>query len=400
MDVLSVVIGIATGAAAAYVLIGIVNRRERERLEVARTAGLDAVVEQLKTTFSALSREALSKNTEDFLNLAKTRLEQQTVIGSEKLESKKKLIDAHLAEMRAKLSELSDLTHKVDKDRRESAGAIKTELAKTTEATGKLRETTGQLREALANPQRRGAWGERMAEDVLRLAGFVEGVNYEKHARVASGEVPDFSFVLPKGLRLNMDVKFPLDNYLRAVEAEDDKVEDQFASSFLRDVRKHLKDVAGREYIDPGGGTVECVLVFIPNEQVYGYVHQRDRSLIDDAVKQRIVLCSPLTLYAVLAVIRQAVDNFRLEQVSMEILSLLGSFQHEWAKYCGVVEKLGRALEAASKQFEDLQGVRTRKLERQLDRIEDLRQAKGVALPDEEATLELEQPTITSPNDS
>ena len=383
-----------------YLIVGLLARRDRSRIEAERAVSLAATVEQLKTTFAALSRDALSQNAEDFLKIANTKLEQQTAIGSEKLESKKKLIDLHLAEMKGKLNDLTDLTHKVDKDRRESSGALKAELTKTTEATGKLAETTGQLREALANPKRRGAWGERMAEDVLRLAGFVEGVNYEKQEPVASGEKPDFSFKLPKGLRLNMDVKFPLDNYLRAVDAADPVAEKRFTSAFLKDVRKHLKDVHGREYIDAAGGTVDCVLVFIPNEQVYGFVHNHDRTLIDDAMKQRIVLCSPLTLYAVLAVIRQAVDNFQLERASTEILSLLGSFQNEWGKYCDVVEKLGRALETASKQFDSLQGVRTKKLQRQLDRIEDLRQAKGVELPAEDATAELEEPSLISPTDT
>lgn len=388
MDAFWVIVGVGIGLAGGYLLVSLRGRRERDlaktlidEAQSQKLADLNAIVDQLKTAFAALSRDALRQNTNDFLTLAKTRLEQQTVVGSEQLDSKKKLIDSALESMNTKLKDLTTLTQSVDKDRREGLGAIKTHLDKAVEATGNLHKTTAQLSEALASSQVRGSWGERMAEDVLRLAGFVKGVNYTREKEVASGERPDFTFLLPKDLKLNMDVKFPLANYRRALDTEEPAARKQYQKTFLRDVRNKIKDVASRGYIDPEGGTVDFVLVFIPNEQIYGYIHEHDATLMDDAVKQKVVLCSPLTLYAVLSVVRRSVDNFRLEQTSREILSLLSAFRDEWGKYCEVVEKTEKALDQAVKQFGLLTTTRTRKLERHLDRIEDLRQAKGVDLP-------------------
>ncbi len=385
LSALAVVIGVVVGAAIVLVIVLLRSRREREsaqrlleELQAQKAAELGAIIAELKTAFSALSREALSQNTDDFLKLATTKLEQQSAAGDQQLESKRKLIDAALNNMNAKLNELAGLTQSVDKDRRETAGALRAELAKATEATGQLRETAAQLREALSSSQRRGQWGERMAEDVLRLVGFLEGVNYFKQATVGTGERPDFTFLMPRGLKLNMDVKFPLDNYLRAIETEDPQSRKHHEAAFLRDVRNQIKAVTTRAYINAAEGTVDCVLVFIPNEQVYHFIHEHDRTLLDDAVKQKVILCSPLTLYAVLSVVRQAVDNFRLEQTSNEILALLGAFRGEWKKYCEVVERMGRALDQAMRAFEQLQTTRTRQLERKLDRIEDLQRAKGL----------------------
>ena len=62
------------------------------------------------------------------------------------------------------------------------------------------------------------------------------------------------------------------------------------------------------------------MLLFIPNEAVYAFIQEQDRSILDDALRNKVVFCSPLTLFAVLAVIRQAVDNFRLSQTTQEIL--------------------------------------------------------------------------------
>ena len=89
--------------------------------------------------------------------------------------------------------------------------SVESQLRTHAELTQHLATTTQSLREALANPKARGQWGERMAEDILRHAGFIEHVNYEKQVAVEGGRtIPDFTFFLPKGQVLYMDVKFPL----------------------------------------------------------------------------------------------------------------------------------------------------------------------------------------------
>ncbi len=377
MDTVWVVIGIAMGVVITLGLVALRARRMIAELQASKMEEIQVAMEQLKASFGTLSRDALTQNTDDFLKLATTKMDQQTRVSAEQLDSRKKLIDASLVSMNAKLGELTQLTQSVDKERRESFGSLRNELAKTTEVTGKLRDTADELRKALAHPGRRGNWGERMAEDVLRLAGFVPGVNYEKQATMESGRRPDFTFLLPKGLKLHMDVKFPLDNYLKAMEASDPQTEKQHRTTFLKEVRNHLKEVTTRDYIDHTAGTVDCVVVFIPNEQLYAYIHENDPTLLDEAIKQRIVMCSPLTLYAVLAVVRQAVDNFRLESTSNEVLALLSAFRKEWTKYCAVMNKVERSLEGAAKAFEDLKTTRTRQLERKLEKIDALSQSRG-----------------------
>ncbi|NOT01995.1 MAG: DNA recombination protein RmuC [Phycisphaerales bacterium] len=384
MDAISLLIGFVVGAGTVLIVLWI--RRGRDRM-VAESV-VDAVqsrraaeMEQWKAIFGDLSRDALSRNAEDFLNLAGTRLEKQTAEGAGTLESKKQLIDASLtaisSAINTRLAELQQMTQTSEKDRRESVGAIKSELARATESTARLNQTTNQLREALASPQRRGQWGERMAEDVLHLIGLEKGVNYHKQTTVEGGRRPDYTFLLPGGLVLHMDVKFPLDNYVRAIESPDPAQSTTHRTAFLRDVRKQIKDVASREYINPDAGTVDCALVFIPNEQIYGFIHEHDSALFDDALVQRVILCSPLTLYAVLAVVRQAVSNFNLQRASHEILSLLADFRKEWKLYGEVVDKMGKALNQAVNSFESLSNTRTRALDRKLDRIDDLQRKVG-----------------------
>ena len=352
------------------------RQRQIDETDRRKAEELSGVIDQLKTAFDALSRDALSRNTDDFLKLAKTRFEQQSVESEKSLEAKKTLIDARLEEMGAKLQTLNNLIHAIEKQRAEAHGTLKGHIEKATQATNRLHETTAQLREALANPQARGQWGERMAEDVLRLAGFVEGINYVKQQQAVEGTRPDFTFHLPGNRKVNMDVKFPLANYLKMLDSSDDAARQASAARFLKDVRARVKEVTTRDYIDPAAGTVDYCLVFIPNEQVYGFIHQQDSGLLDEAMRCKVVLCSPMTLYAILAVIRQAMDNFRLEENSKQVLELLAGVQKQWGKYVESMDAMGARLEAAMAKYQELVGVRTRQLDRQLDKIDDLRAAR------------------------
>jgi DNA recombination protein RmuC len=292
--------GLAIGTALSLGAWFMMRKRERAmqdqlvaQEEERRARDQADSLELIRTSFAALSREALSANSDEFLKLARTRLEQQAREAGAELDGKEKLIDASVEGVNKKLTSLNDLLHQFDKQQRESHGALKGHMERATVATNQLQNTTAQLREALANPKRRGQWGERMAEDVLKLAGFVENVNYRKQTQLANRRIPDFTFPLPSDRIIHMDVKFPLDNYLKLAAAEDDAQRDQYAQQFIKDVRGKIKQVTDREYINPAEGKVDYVLVFIPNEQVYGYIHEHDSTILDDALRMKVVLCSP-----------------------------------------------------------------------------------------------------------
>ena len=347
MEIDPFILGAAVGAGLVLLLV-FLRGRSSKKLQ-------DRLLEEIKPVFDDLSRKALSDNRENL---------------EANLEAKKQLIDQAVTGVKTQLGDLGRSQAKLE-------GTLSSHVNITTQ----LQSTTTELREALANPQRRGQWGQRMAEDILQLAGFVEGVNYFKQMTTESGERPDYTFRLPEDRKVNMDVKFPLPNYIRYLDASDDASREEAKKAFLRDVRSRIKEVTKREYIDPEGGTVDYVLVFIPNEQVYGFIHEHDSTLLDDALMQKVVLCSPLTLYAILAVIRQVAEQHCLQQTSGEILSLLGAFNKQWGLYTAEMDKMGDKLGAAVKHYEQLTKTRTRQLERHLDKIEDLRTDRQAALP-------------------
>ena len=265
-------------------------------------------------------------------------------------------------------------------ERAEQQGQVLTSLREATRTTAALSDTTRQLREALASPKARGQWGERMADDVLRLAGLVEGVSYVRQTPLPGGTVPDVTFLLPGDLVLHMDVKFPVDNYLRSLEASSPAEQAAAEQAFLRDVRQRVKEIAGRGYVDPAT-TVDHVLVFIPNEAVYGFVHEHDPGLIDFALRQQVVLCSPCTLFAVLAVVRRAVEAFRLERTSSEVLQCVASFGEQWDRFSAQLDTVVKRVESVHTAIDDLAGPRRRQLQRTLDHLDGVRGQDGMVGP-------------------
>jgi len=386
--VIAFIMGIIVGG-AAVLAVGWIKKREAKEIaqelltqaQAEKLADLNSIIDNLKVSFDALSLNALTRNTEQFIQLADQTLQSRTQAGEKDLENKKRLIDQTLEGMKGELEKVQGCIQAFEKDRENKFGELAAQLKATAENNRKLQETADQLKLVLVNSKTRGQWGERMAEDVLRLAGFMEGINYKKQRTLeGSGNRPDYTFLLPRDMKLNMDVKFPFDNYLRYLETGIELEKENYKNAFFKDVRERIREVATRDYINPEAQTLDYVIVFIPNEQVYGFILENQADFFDDALKSKVILCSPLTLYAILSVIRQGIDNFQLEKSAAQMTSLMGSFAKQYEAFMTAFEKMGKKIEEAQKEYNALVSTRRTQLERPLNQIEELRRQKGIAI--------------------
>lgn len=335
---------------------------------------------------SAREREVVVQAAvEQAVLLTREQLGAHTRAADASLAGRQQLIDAKLGEVQsgfqADLGRLSQLVQQMSEASGERFGQVDRSLQLHAQITSSLAGTTDNLRQALASSNARGQWGERMAEDVLRTAGMLEKVNYFKRTAVvgAGSGIPDFTFVLPKGHVLFMDVKFPMASYLRFLESTGETERTAHRANFISDVRERVRELAQREYaLADDRPAVDNVLLFVPNESVAAFIHESDTSLVEEAMAQHVVICSPLTLFAFLGVIRQAFDNFVIEQTSKEILELLGKFDQQWGKYTESIERVKRQFDTVARSFDELATTRRRALERPLHSITDLRRSRAL----------------------
>ncbi|MFN8041291.1 MAG: DNA recombination protein RmuC [Acidimicrobiales bacterium] len=411
MVIVAVLLGLLAGAAVGVVVAAVVVRAVRRdavaaraadeaarqqavaeavaRLADERDAAVDAAVASAVDRVTVVAAERLAAHTqvavETVTTIAGAELATQARAASGELDLRQQTFEQRVHDMNGELRQLRGLVAQLQQDKAAQHGELTAGLAQAVRTSTELASTTQALREALSSSRARGQWGERMADDVLRLSGLVEGISYRKQVTLPGGSRPDVTFLLPEGRVLHMDVKFPIDNYLRHLEATSAAERDEATKAFLRDVRNRIKELTGRGYADPET-TVGYVLLFIPNESVYAFVHEHDPELLDVALGHQVVMCSPFTLFAVLGVVRQSVETFQLARTSDDILRCLGDFTKQWDAFADKLDTLGKQLGTVQRSYDDLSGVRKRQLTRHLDEIDRLRTRHGLVDPVEVAS--------------
>jgi DNA recombination protein RmuC len=384
---IGVIVGLVAVAAVGLAALSFI-RAERRAAVDERAADRAAALEAAQQAFAVERDRTVQSAVDTVLAVAGEKFADHSTAASQQLDLRNRAMEKQFDSVTGELQQVRQLVEQLQRDRADQQGRLERGLQQAVQASTSLNQTTQTLKEALASSKSRGQWGERLAEDVLRTAGFVDGVNYRKQTAIAGGGIPDFTFLLPHGRTLHMDVKFPLDNYLRVREASSDAERATFTKAFLKDVRQRVKEISTRSYAE-ADETLESVLLFIPNEGIYSFIHEHDTHLVDVALSQNVVLCSPFTLFSVLAVIRQSVDAFLVERTSDQILECLAGFGTQWGKFSDAVDLLGRRFESTQKAYDDLAGVRRRQLQKHLDRVDALREERGLdPLPDSVVEVE------------
>ena len=312
----------------------------------------------LKATFKTLALKTLQENQKYFLDLAENKFSQLRTENQADIEAKKEAIEKQLGYLNKELESFKTNTTE-----------LKTNIHLSREQITNLTKTTHSLNNVLSNNQARGQWGERQAEDLLRHFGLKEGINYDMQTS-ESGNRPDFSFYLPKGKRLNMDIKYPISAYQSYLEAESKSEKDSFLKQFISDIKTHIKDVSKRGYINPADGTLDFCILFISNEGIYNFINKQ-KELTDLASDHNLVFCGPTSLFAILSMIRQSIQSFMIEEEAKNFQSDLNRFKSEWSKYKEKILSVETKLEQASKALHEAETTRSKALERPLSKLLD-----------------------------
>jgi len=343
-----------------------------------------AVHDALSDALATMSEQARRDRDESI------RLASETIAksGGDQLGTKAQVIDTALTGIAAQMNQRLEALSTELRSLREKNNIQYDNVGKAVEA---LSKRTDNLNEILSNSQKRGQWGERVVEDMLRAAGFIENVNYTKQDINTAGGKPDYKFMMPPNRVLFMDVKFPLDKYALHFSAETDALRTQAKAEFVKAVRGHVDALAKRDYVNNAKEeAVDYVLMFLPNESISSFVHEADPTLIDYALSKQVVLCSPLALYAFLVVIRQATDSFHTEQTAASIMQQINKFDKEWANYVKAVDEVKSTFDKFAGKLDDIatDGTRFKKLGVPIRAIEKMRTKQGIPeLSDTEVTI-------------
>jgi DNA recombination protein RmuC len=239
----------------------------------------------------------------------------------------------------------------LERERIDAYAELREQVRQMGAVSGELRTETKQLVAALRAPQVRGRWGEHQLRRVVEAAGLLEHCDFAEQVTAATdgqGWVrPDLVVRLHGGRSVVVDAKAPLEGYLAAAEARDERTRDACLDQHARHLRAHVDALSAKEYWTSFEPAPDFVVLFVPADPFLDAALQHDPTLMEHAFRRNVVLATPATLVAMLRTVAYSWRQEELARNAIEVHSLARELYGRLATLGDHVGKLGTALGGA-----------------------------------------------------
>jgi DNA recombination protein RmuC len=339
--------------------------KTEQQLEQERQAALNLTLERLKASFDTVAGQSLRANSENFLQLAREHLGQHQQRATATLTEREKAIEAMLTPIREALAKTEQQMQRIEKDRAESFGSLKSSLESVALGQQALQRETRTLVNALRRPEVRGQWGEMTLRRLAELAGMVEHCDFREqvNVRTEDGSLrPDMIVHMPDGRDLVVDVKTPLDAYLEAVDAQTDELRAVAMRRHAQAIAERVKQLGAKSYWAQFEKSPDFVILFIPGDQFLSAALAESPTLLEDAIRQDVIIATPSSFVALLKAVAYGWRQMSLAQNAETIRTLAEDLYKRLAVFATHLTKMGRNLGTTVDAFNSAVGS----LERQV----------------------------------
>ncbi|HUY59151.1 MAG TPA: DNA recombination protein RmuC [Solirubrobacteraceae bacterium] len=319
----------------------------RERIRALRDSQ-----QQMSDSFKAMSAEALDASVKQLSELAKTQLQTSHAQATGELEKRKQAVEQMVKPLQQQLEILN-------RERVKTGAQLESQIRMLSEAQEKLRTETGALVTALRKPNTRGQWGQMQLRKVVELAGMVRHCDFNEQASFDGDEQtlrPDMVVNLPGGKHVVVDAKAPLQGILDAYEAPDEETRTAALQAHARLLRRHVKQLADKEYWAGLESAPDFVVLFLPGEHLYGAALDADPELIEDAMARRVLIATPTTLLALLHSVGYGWQQERVAESAQAVSELGRELHGRLAKLSTLIATLGNRLNSTVKAYNETVG--------------------------------------------
>ena len=288
------------------------------------------------------------------------------------LANKQSMLEKMIKDLRQEMSDQQKEIRSIEKEQIDKISSVKTAVEEHRQLTKELKTSTEQLAKVLSNNQTRGAWGERIIEDLLKANGLQEGIHYLRQSKLGESSMkPDITLLLPDHRNVPVDVKFPYQEVQKMSMTENQSEKQTHMLQFKRDLKIKVDKVAA--YISPENDTLDYAIMFVPNEALFSFINQKFPDIIDEALAKKVIICSPFSFLIVARTVMESYRNFMVGKKIKEVIKHIDAFATEWLKFDEEFGKFGRSIETLAKNYETLSTTRKRQMEKKIAKIEQYR---------------------------
>lgn len=336
--------------------------RENSALQAKVEAQAASLVEVRKTmvdTFKSAASDALLQNNKQFLDLAKSQLETQVKAAEGNLDERKSAIAEMLKPVKESIDSYKKRIEDLEKGSEKTFGQVTEMLSNIQVTNASLQKETGALVNALRNPRVRGRWGEIGLKRVVEFSGlsahcdFIEQVFTEGEDSILK---PDMIINLPGNSHVVVDSKLPLDAYLSALETDDENSRNLLFAKHAKDLRDHISRLSKKQYWSQFQNTPDFVVLYMEVESALNVALTTDKTLLQDAMNNKIILATPTTLIVILKSVAMSWQQHNITENAMQIMEAANDFYCRVNVFADHLDKMGGGLKTALKGYNDAIG--------------------------------------------
>ena len=324
--------------------------------------------------FNEIANKALANNNEQFLALAKERFERQQSDAESQLDIRKKEIENLLQPLSQQITKLENENKEMERARNQAYGDIKQHVQQMIAGAEKLGKEANIMSTALTKSANvRGNWGEISLTNILEMSGLREGIDYVEQDTQSDGKRPDFIINIPGGGKVPIDAKATGKKFLESIEESDDDTRSVLLQQHASAMKDRVKDLKSKGYRDSVDGDVEAVVMFVPSEALLAITFDFERDLHEFAMKNDILIASPVSLLALLRTIAFQWRQVEQAQNTREAVEICRELYSRFATWSEHYQKVGDNLKSAIQTYNKSVGSYQTKINPQVRRLNEIR---------------------------
>lgn len=354
------------------------------RDEAGRLALLEQSEQRLRAAFESMAGETMRTNSERFLQLARESLSRDQAIASSVLKERETAIAQLVEPLRTAIEKTDTQAQALERERRDAYSTLRTQIEALTIGQTQLQRETRNLVTALRRPEVRGRWGELTLRRLVELAGMSEHCDFTEQMHVAGDDGairPDLVVHMPDERDIVVDVKTPLDAFLEALDADSEEARSLALRRHAQQVETRVRQLAAKSYWTQFNNSPEFCVLFLPGDQFLGAALAERPEMLDNALKQGVIIATPSTLMALLKVVAHGWRQSAVAHNAVVIRELGQELHRRLSTFTGHLLRLGKSLDGAVEAYSSAVGSLERQVLSQARRFTELGVTTDAPLP-------------------